>query len=95
MKILISRIFRLDQDGAEPSGNSVSVQNLLRLATYLDRGDFGEKAEQVLSVFTSRLTRFPLSLPQMVCGLMFHYDSATQVFLPEVVVFRVFTLVFY
>lgn len=68
-----------DQDGAEPSGNSVSVQNLMRLATLLDKTDYAEKTEQILSVFTSRLTRFPLSLPEMIYGLMFHYDSPTQV----------------
>ncbi|XP_065226347.1 spermatogenesis-associated protein 20-like isoform X1 [Planococcus citri] len=69
-----------DHDGAEPSGNSVTLQNLLRLSTLLDRSDYSEIAEQTLSSFTSRLTRFPLSLPEMVYGLMFHYDSATQIF---------------
>lgn len=69
----------LDEDGAEPSGNSVTVQNLLRLSSMLDRSDYNEKAEQILSVFTSRLSRFPSSLPEMTCGLMLHHDSPTQV----------------
>lgn len=55
------------------------MQNLLRLATLLDRNDYSKIAEQILSSFTSRLTRFPLSLPEMVCGLMFFNESATQV----------------
>uniref|UniRef100_A0A1B6DA39 Spermatogenesis-associated protein 20-like TRX domain-containing protein n=2 Tax=Clastoptera arizonana TaxID=38151 RepID=A0A1B6DA39_9HEMI len=68
-----------DQDGAEPSGNSVSAQNLLRLAAMLDRVELKEKAGSILASFTSRLTRIPMALPEMVSALMLFHDSPTQI----------------
>ena len=38
-------------DGAIPSGNSVMLSNLLKLAVLLDRSDYRGKAEQVIRVF--------------------------------------------
>ena len=35
-----------DQDGAEPSGNSVSCLNLLRLAAYTENSDYKLKASR-------------------------------------------------
>ena len=37
-----------DYDGAEPSGNSVALLNLLRLAHFTDRADYREAAERTL-----------------------------------------------
>ncbi|XP_075231782.1 spermatogenesis-associated protein 20 [Lycorma delicatula] len=68
-----------DQDGAEPSGNSVAVHNLLRLGSMLDSSDLTKKAGQVLSSFTSRLTRSPVSMPEMASSLMMYHDSTTQI----------------
>jgi uncharacterized protein YyaL (SSP411 family) len=44
-----------DYDGAEPSGNSVAVMNLLRLARMTNRAGFRESAERTLAAFASRL----------------------------------------
>ncbi|XP_039290860.1 spermatogenesis-associated protein 20 isoform X3 [Nilaparvata lugens] len=74
-------LFRLkdDQDGAEPSGNSVSVDNLLRLAAILDSADFSRKAAAIVSLYRSRLTSAPAALPYMTQALATLGDSLTQV----------------
>lgn len=76
----------LDQDGAEPSGNSVSCHNLLRLAAYADKSSAPEggesereMAKKILQTFSKRLTTSPTSLPEMMSALMFYSDSPTQV----------------
>ncbi|CAH2239801.1 spermatogenesis-associated protein 20 isoform X2 [Pararge aegeria] len=83
-----SVILRLkeDQDGAEPSGNSVSCHNLQRLATYADKsavpegGDQErEMAKKILMVFAKRLMDNPTALPEMMSALMFYNDTPTQV----------------
>ncbi|XP_054282020.1 spermatogenesis-associated protein 20-like [Macrosteles quadrilineatus] len=68
-----------DQDGAEPSGNSVSCHNLLRLAALLDRPKYKNKAAKLLASFTSRLTSLPLALPLLTSALMLYHDSPTQI----------------
>ncbi|KAJ8730019.1 hypothetical protein PYW07_017057 [Mythimna separata] len=75
-----------DQDGAEPSGNSVACHNLQRLAAYADKsaapegGDRErEMAMKLLKAFSKRLTDAPTSLPEMMSALMFYNDSPTQV----------------
>uniref|UniRef100_A0A2A4IRR4 Uncharacterized protein n=1 Tax=Heliothis virescens TaxID=7102 RepID=A0A2A4IRR4_HELVI len=74
------------QDGAEPSGNSVSCHNLQRLAAYADKSaapEGGERerelAVKLLKAFSKRLTDAPTSLPEMMSALMFFNDSPTQV----------------
>lgn len=76
----------IDQDGAEPSGNSVSCHNLQRLAAYADKSAAPEggackreKAKGVLKAFAKRLVETPTSLPEMMSALMFYTDSPTQV----------------
>ena len=46
-----------DYDGAEPSGNSVAVFALLKLAAITGRDDFREPAEATLQLFASRLSQ--------------------------------------
>ena len=43
-----------DYDGAEPSGNSVAVMNLVRLAHMTNRAAFRTSAERTLAAFASR-----------------------------------------
>nr|CAD7438279.1 unnamed protein product [Timema bartmani] len=67
-----------NQDGAEPSGNSVSAHNLIRLAAFLDRVELQDKAAKLLTAFTSRLTRMPIALPELTSALVLYHDSPTQ-----------------
>ncbi|XP_063223640.1 spermatogenesis-associated protein 20 isoform X2 [Bacillus rossius redtenbacheri] len=69
-----------DQDGAEPSGNSVSAHNLQRLGALLDRQELQDRAARLLAAFTSRLTRVPVALPELTSALLVHHDAPTQVF---------------
>ena len=55
-----------DYDGAEPSGNSVAVKNLLRLAAVTGGERFRESAERALRAFGSRLAHVPVAIPQML-----------------------------
>ena len=69
----------IDQDGAEPSGNSVSVSNLVRLSLLLDCGEYRDKAGRILQLFHQRLSRVPVALPAMVSALIMYEDSPTEV----------------
>ena len=62
---LVMRV-KEDYDGAEPSGNSVAVMNLLRLAQITSRAEFRESAERTLAAFAPRLSAAPVALPQML-----------------------------
>ncbi|XP_011347557.2 spermatogenesis-associated protein 20 isoform X2 [Ooceraea biroi] len=67
-------------DGAEPSSNSIACSNLLRLASYLERKELKDKAEQLLCAFGKSLTEMPIMFPQLTLALLDYYD-ATQIFL--------------
>jgi len=69
----------VDQDGAEPSSNSVSAHNLLRLAAIMDSDAFRERAEAVFTVFAKRLETLPVALPEMLRALMLHSLPVQQV----------------
>ncbi|XP_013877335.1 spermatogenesis-associated protein 20 isoform X2 [Austrofundulus limnaeus] len=68
-----------DQDGAEPSANSVSAFNLLRLSNYTGRQEWLQKSQQLLTAFSDRLTRVPIALPEMVRALMAQHYTLKQV----------------
>jgi len=65
---LILRV-KEDYDGAEPSGNSVAILSLLRLATITERTDFREAAEKSLRLFAERLARLPQAVPHLLLAL--------------------------
>lgn len=68
-----------DQDGAEPSGNSVSAGNLVRLAVLVDRIEYQDKAGRLLRLFSERLAKVPISLPEMLSALVLYNDSPSEV----------------
>lgn len=68
-----------DQDGAEPSANSMATLNLLRLADYLDKQAFRDRAKEVMGAFGDHLKRIPVAVSKMVCGYMYHETGSGQV----------------
>ncbi|XP_031699965.1 spermatogenesis-associated protein 20 [Anarrhichthys ocellatus] len=68
-----------DQDGAEPSANSVSASNLLRLSHYSGRREWLQRSQQLLAAFSDRLTRVPIALPEMVQALMAQHYTLQQI----------------
>jgi hypothetical protein len=70
-----------DHDGAEPSGNSVAVMNLLRLARMNNRAEFGESAGRALAAFASRLALAPGALPQMLAACEFLLGEPREIVL--------------
>ena len=56
-------------DGAQPSGNSVSAQNLIYLAKELDRPEYREKAEKTIRSVSTLLTRAPAAAPRMMIAV--------------------------
>lgn len=67
-------------DGAQPSGNSIACSNLLRLAIYLDRDEFKNKAEKLLCAFGNKLVNCPAACPQMMLALI-EYHHPTQIYI--------------
>jgi len=78
-----SLVLRLkdDYDGAEPSGNSMAVLVLARLAAMTGRMEFRRAAEGAVEAFASRLDSLPVSLPLMLVGAEFLRLKAKQVLL--------------
>jgi len=67
-----------DYDGAEPSGNSIAVLNLLRLARLTGRSDFEDSANRALAAFGSRIVAAPVGLPQMLAAYEFSLAPPRQ-----------------
>jgi uncharacterized protein YyaL (SSP411 family) len=58
-----------DYDGAEPSGNSVATDVLLRLAALTGDQTFRDRAEKALYAFAPTLRAQPTMAPQMCVAL--------------------------
>lgn len=58
-----------EYDGAEPSGNSVATDVLLRLAHVTGDPEFARRAERSLRAFTPKLKAQPTIAPQMLVAL--------------------------
>ncbi len=73
-KDLILRV-KEDYDGAEPSGNSVAIMDLLRLGRITDRKDFTAAAEKTLRLFSNRLQETPEAVPYMLQAFDFSLEE--------------------
>ncbi len=60
-----------DYDGAEPSGNSVALLNLLRLHRITGRADFESSARKLIAAFHGKLAAAPFGMPQMLAACEF------------------------
>jgi uncharacterized protein len=70
-----------DYDGAEPSGNSVAVLALLKLAAITGRNDLRRPAETTLRYFAHRLQNFPQAMPFMLSAADFWLDEPRRIVL--------------
>jgi uncharacterized protein len=66
-------------DGALPSGNSVMVSNLLRLARILGRPDLEARSESLIGAFAARVAQNPTAYTQFLCGLDFALGPGREV----------------
>jgi hypothetical protein len=66
-------------DGAIPSGNSVSMLNLLKLDRVTANSDFEEKAEKIGSVFSKTVKQFPAAHTQLMVALDFGIGPSYEV----------------
>lgn len=62
-----------NNDGATPSGNSVQLMNLLRLAVVLDRKDLHEEAERMIRAFSKHLDEAPFRSERMLAAIDFYH----------------------
>jgi uncharacterized protein len=79
-RTLVMRV-KEDYDGAEPSGNSVAILNLLRLVQFTARSDFRVSAEHALAAFALRLSAGPMTLPYLLAACEFRAGDPQQVIL--------------
>ncbi len=66
-------------DGAEPSGNSVTVLNLLRLHEFTTDDRYRQRAEKALRAFSGTLQAQPTALSEMLLALAFHLDMPKEI----------------
>jgi uncharacterized protein YyaL (SSP411 family) len=60
-----------DYDGAEPSGNSISLSNLLRLHRITGRQDLEDSARRLMAALRDRAAEAPFGLPQFLAACEF------------------------
>ncbi|MFQ5671200.1 MAG: thioredoxin domain-containing protein [Acidobacteriota bacterium] len=70
-------------DGAEPSGNSVAVLNLLRLHEFTTDDRYRQRAEEALQSFQGILVRQPSALSEMLLAVDFQTDTPKEVIIVQ------------
>jgi len=70
-----------DYDGAEPSGNSIAVLNLLRLAAITGDTGLRATAERALKAFARKMSDQPAGLPQMLVAYLWSAGKPVQIIL--------------
>jgi uncharacterized protein YyaL (SSP411 family) len=68
-----------EYDGAEPSGNSVMIFALLRLARLRGRDDLRRSADRALATILGSLRTAGPGLPQMLVGAMFSAGKPMEI----------------
>jgi uncharacterized protein YyaL (SSP411 family) len=74
-------ILRLKDDGdsAEPSANSVSSRNLLRLGSLLSNRSYDEKAIETCQAFSEELEKQPWAVPSMLMSVVGGLEGVRQI----------------
>jgi uncharacterized protein YyaL (SSP411 family) len=66
-------------DGAEPSGNSVQLMNLLRLNEFTTNDRYRQRGERAMGAFGDVLERAPAALSEMLLAVDFHLCTPKEV----------------
>ncbi len=66
-------------DGAIPSGNSVSLLNLLRLGRITGNAEFEEKADKLIKAFSLQVSNSPIAFTQFLNGVDFALGSTKEI----------------
>jgi uncharacterized protein YyaL (SSP411 family) len=66
-------------DNATPSGNSVAVEVMLKLALFLDRNDYRERAEEVLEEMGGGMEKIPSAFGRLLAALDFSASGTREV----------------
>jgi uncharacterized protein YyaL (SSP411 family) len=66
-------------DGAIPSGNSVAMHNLLRLARLTGKTELEARATQISKLFSSAVAQAPSGYCQFLCGVEFGLGPAYEI----------------
>jgi uncharacterized protein len=76
-----SRLMRLkdDYDGAEPSGNSVSLMSLLRLSRMTGLPEFEISARKLIASMQPRAASIPSAVPQLLAAFEFDIAPSKEV----------------
>lgn len=84
-----------DNDGSEPSVNSVAYGNLTRLALLGDDTQYGKRLKQLKGAFVKRLEEAPLAMPALLSAFLLHQHPPTLIVIegparedPAVVAFK-------
>jgi uncharacterized protein YyaL (SSP411 family) len=67
------------RDNATPSGNSVQLMNLLRLAALLGDGELRALADRTMSTFAGDVTRSPWSSERFLAGVDFARGGPVEI----------------
>ena len=66
-------------DGATPSGASMAIHSLLRLAKHLDNSEFHDKTVETLSLYFQQMERMPSGSGQLLCELAFLLSTPKEI----------------
>jgi uncharacterized protein YyaL (SSP411 family) len=66
-------------DNAVPSGNSLQLSNLQRLAHLTGRQALHDRAQRLLQAHASVLRQYPTAMAEMLCGVDFHLGPVLEV----------------
>ena len=66
-------------DGATPSGASMAIHSLLRLAKHLDNPEFHDKAVETLLLYFHQMERMPSGSGQLLCELAFLLSTPKEI----------------
>ena len=66
-------------DGATPSGVSMAIHSLLRLAKHLNNSEFHDKTVETLSLYFQQMERMPSGSGQLLCELAFLLSTPKEI----------------